>query len=77
MSCTNTNTLLVTSHLNSRYIGFTTTTLSKRITAHLQDGAIRCNYVNEHGIVLKRKHKEQNAEILEKIRRQETQDDII
>ncbi|MPC75894.1 hypothetical protein E2C01_070293 [Portunus trituberculatus] len=29
------------SHLNSRYIGFATTILSKRITAHLQDGAIR------------------------------------
>lgn len=54
------------SHLNSRYIGFTSTTLSKRITAHLQDGAIRRHYMNEHGIILKRHHMESNTTILVK-----------
>ncbi|MPD00771.1 hypothetical protein E2C01_096268 [Portunus trituberculatus] len=55
------------SHLNSRYISFTTTALLKRITAHLQDGTICRHYVSEHDIVLKRKHMEQNTEILEKV----------
>ncbi|MPC80737.1 hypothetical protein E2C01_075325 [Portunus trituberculatus] len=48
-----------------RYIGFTTI-LSKRITAHLQDGAICRHYVSEHGILLKRKHMKQNTGIVEK-----------
>ncbi|MPC99958.1 hypothetical protein E2C01_095405 [Portunus trituberculatus] len=54
------------SHLNSRYIGFTATGLSKRITAHLQDGAIRRHYMNEHGLILKRHHLESNTTILAK-----------
>ncbi|MPD04425.1 hypothetical protein E2C01_100111 [Portunus trituberculatus] len=54
------------SHLNSRYIGFTSTTLSKRITAHLQHGAIRRHYMNEHGLILKRHHMESNTTILAK-----------
>ena len=54
------------SHLNSKYIGVTSTTLSKRITAHLQDGAIRRHYMNEHGIILKRQHMENNTTILVK-----------
>ena len=54
------------SHLNSRYIGFTSTTLSKRITAHLQDGAIQRHYMNEHGLNLKRHHMESNTTILVK-----------
>ncbi|MPC37008.1 hypothetical protein E2C01_030480 [Portunus trituberculatus] len=54
-------------HLNSRYIGFTTTTQSKRITAHLQDGAIRRHYVSEHFLLVRRQHIEKNTEILEKV----------
>ncbi|MPC91946.1 hypothetical protein E2C01_087012 [Portunus trituberculatus] len=54
------------SHLKSRYIGFTSITLSKRITAHLQDGAIRQHYMNEHGLFLKRQHMESNTTILAK-----------
>ena len=54
------------SRLFSRYIGYTTTTLSKRITAHLNDGAIRRHYMNEHGMILKRHHMDSNTIILEK-----------
>ncbi|XP_045127711.1 uncharacterized protein LOC123514127 [Portunus trituberculatus] len=54
------------SHLNSRYIGFTSTTLSKTIRAHLQDGAIRRHYMNEHGLILKRHHMESSTTILAK-----------
>ncbi|MPC78635.1 hypothetical protein E2C01_073128 [Portunus trituberculatus] len=54
------------SHLNSRYIGFTSTALSKRITAHLQDGAIRRHYMNEHGLIQKRHHMKSNTTILAK-----------
>ncbi|XP_050718033.1 uncharacterized protein LOC126999444 [Eriocheir sinensis] len=52
------------SRLHSRYIGVTTTTLSKRITAHLTDGAIRRHYLSEHGLILRRKHMEDNTIIL-------------
>ena len=55
------------SRLFSRYIGYTTTTLSKRITAHLTDGAIRRHYQQEHGIILKRHHMDNNTIILEKV----------
>ncbi|KAK8405520.1 hypothetical protein O3P69_001820 [Scylla paramamosain] len=51
----------------SRYIGFTTTNLSKRITAHLQDGAIHRHYITEHELFLKRHHTENNTSILEKV----------
>ncbi|MPD01145.1 hypothetical protein E2C01_096660 [Portunus trituberculatus] len=64
------------SHLNSRYIIFTTITLSKRITAHLQDGIICRHYVTKHGIVLKRKSTwSKNTEVLEKVNDIKTQDD--
>ena len=46
------------SRLNSRYIGFTTTTLSKRITAHLQDGAILRHNISTHGSPLTRQQLE-------------------
>ena len=52
------------SRLNSKYIGITTTTLSKRITAHLTDGAIRRHYLHEHGIILRRQHMEENTAVL-------------
>ena len=52
------------SRLPSRYIGVTTTTLSRRMTAHLTDGAIRRHYLSEHGIILKRKHLDENTTIL-------------
>lgn len=54
------------SRLNSRYIGFTTTTLSRRITAHLQDGAIKRHYRDSHGILLTRKHMDENTTIISK-----------
>ena len=54
------------SRLNSRYIGVTTTTLSKRLTAHLTDGAIRRHCISEHGIILKRKHLEDNTTIIDR-----------
>ncbi|MPC14381.1 hypothetical protein E2C01_007145 [Portunus trituberculatus] len=52
------------SRLNTRYIGVTTTTLSRRIRAHLTDGAIRKYYNSEHGLILKRKHMEDKTPIL-------------
>ena len=54
------------SHRNSRYIGVTTTTLSKRISAHLQDGAILKHYLQEHGHILRRQHILKNTTILER-----------
>ena len=54
------------SRLNTRYIGFTTTTLSRRITSHLQDGAIKRHYRDSHGLQLTRSHMDNNTIILEK-----------
>ena len=52
------------SHLNSRYIGLTTTTLSKRISAHLQDGAIRRHHHINHGPRITRQQMEDNTRIV-------------
>ena len=54
------------SRLNSRYIGSTITTLSKRITAHLQDGAIKRHHLDQHGTAPTRKHLEESTEVLQK-----------
>ena len=54
------------SHQNSRYIGSTITTLSKRLTFHLQDGAIRRHAIQHHGSAPTRQQLEANTTILEK-----------
>ena len=54
------------SRLNSRYIGSTITTLSKRITAHLQDGAIKRHHIDQHGTAPTRKQVEESTEVLQK-----------
>ena len=54
------------SHLPSKYIGSTITTLSRRLTAHLQDGAIRRHVMNEHKTILTREQLEENTTIIEK-----------
>ena len=50
--------------LNQRYIGLTTTTLSKRITAHLQDGAIKRHSIEKHDALPTRKQLEAQTTIL-------------
>jgi len=52
------------SHLNSTYIGSTTTTLSKRISAHLQGGAIQRHTAEKHRSTLSRKQMEDSTTIL-------------
>ena len=52
------------SHLNSRYIGVTTTTLSRRLTYHLQDGAITRHTACTHNTRLTRQEIVNNTEII-------------
>lgn len=52
------------SRLHSRFIGVTTTTLSRRITDHLTEGAIRRHYIYDHGLILQEKHEEDNTTVL-------------
>lgn len=52
------------SRLNSSYIGSTITTLSKRLTAHLQDGAIKRHSLQKHGVLPTRENIEQQTNIL-------------
>ena len=52
--------------LSSRYIGHTTKTLSKNITVHFTVSANWRQYMHEHGIILKRKHLDNNTNIPEK-----------
>ena len=54
------------SHRPSLYIGSTITTLSKRITAHLQDGAIKRHYLAKHNTSVSRKYIEENTTTLHK-----------
>ena len=54
------------SHRPSLYIGSTITTLSKRITAHLQDGAIKRHYLAKHNTSVSRKYIEENITALHK-----------
>lgn len=50
--------------LKSSYIGLTTTTLSRRLTHHLQDGAPLLHFQNNHNQQLKRKTIEENTSVL-------------
>lgn len=54
------------SYLNTRYIGSTITTLPKRITAHLQDRAIKHHTSMNHGTTLTRQYLEDDTTILHK-----------
>ena len=49
---------------NMSYIGMTTTTLSRRITMHLQDGAIKQHFDNVHPREITRKILTENTEIM-------------
>ena len=48
---------------NAKYIGMTSTTLSKRLTAHLQDGAIKNHVKTAHGSTITRKKIEEGTTI--------------
>ena len=51
--------------LPSTYIGMTTTTLSRRLTFHLSNGAIKQHLLSEHGTAITRKMLEENTEIID------------
>ena len=53
--------------LNAQYIGLTTTSLSRRMTMHLQDGAIKKHLRTAHATTLTRQHLENNIKILKQI----------
>lgn len=46
------------------YIGATTTSLSRRLTMHLQEGTLKEHMTEQHGIPLTRKHLTQNTTVL-------------
>ena len=48
------------------YIGMTRTRLSRRLTCHLQAGAIKNHYRTHHNIALNRQHLEDGTTILDK-----------
>ena len=52
------------SSLDSRYIGETTTTLRRRLYAHIRNGSIKQHVHNEHGITLTQEQIEENTSIL-------------
>ena len=54
------------SSLNSTYIGMTTTSLSRRITMHLSQGAIRKHHSEQHNAKISRQNITQNIVILHK-----------
>ena len=51
---------------NNMYIGMTTTSLSRRLTMHLQNGTPKEHTLQEHNINLTRKILEENTEIINK-----------
>lgn len=51
---------------NIAYVGLTTTTLSRRLTMHLQNGAIKKHYADEHKRKLTREDLVNNTVILNK-----------
>ena len=53
---------------NMKYIGETTTSLSRRLTMHLQNGAIRKHFIEKHQEPLTRSILESNTKILTEIR---------
>ena len=52
-------------HLNSSYIGLTTTTLSRRLTMHLQSGAIKQHTRWDHNVDLTREMLVRNTRIID------------
>ena len=48
------------------YIGMTRTTLSRRLTCHLQNGSIKDHYHGKHQIKLTRQHLEENTTIIDR-----------
>ena len=52
----------------STYVGMTTTRLSRRLTCHLQAGAIRNHYMQSHHIRLTRDHLEKGTTIVDRER---------
>jgi len=56
---------------NSAYIGHTTTSLSRRLTCHLQNGAPRDHALEAHGIQLTRNELVTNTKILTRERCQQ------
>ena len=52
---------------HASYIGYTQTTLSRRLTMHLQKGAIRDHYMNHHDSRISRASIVENTAILKKI----------
>ena len=53
---------------NSTYIGYTQCTLSRRLTLHLQDGAIQRHFMDCHEMRISRSCIVENTHILKKIR---------
>ena len=51
--------------LPSTYIGMTTTTLSRRLTFHLSNGAIKQHLLSNHGTAITRKMLEENTNIID------------
>ena len=53
-------------HHNFTYIGMTTTTLSRRLTMHKQDGTIKKHFADKHHLNLERLHLDNNTKIIYK-----------
>jgi len=51
-------------HQNISYIGMTTTTLTRRLTMHRQDGSIKKHFTDKHHINLQRQHLDNNTQII-------------
>ncbi|MPC94981.1 hypothetical protein E2C01_090173 [Portunus trituberculatus] len=49
-----------------KYIGITRTTLSRRLTCHLQNGAIKQHYTTKHKTEVTRNTLEENTKIIDK-----------
>lgn len=54
--------------LNAAYVGQTRNTLSKRITYHLQDGAVKDHLSHSHKASLTRQHLEDNISVIKEIK---------
>jgi len=53
-------------HQNNTYIGMTTTTLTRRLTMHKQDGAIKNHFQTTHNTPIERTHLDNNTRIIYK-----------
>ena len=49
---------------NNSYVGYTCTTLSRRLTMHKQTGTIKAHMQNEHSLTLTREHLVENTSII-------------